>query len=53
MGQYKMYQVIYVSILTFANIKNNNENKEKHLEISLFYTCVPTFFMIWSTVPDI
>ena len=41
-----MYQVIYVSILTFANIKNNNENKEKHLEISLFYTCVPTFFMI-------
>ena len=35
-------------------IKNNNKkNKEKHLEISLFYSCVPTFFMISSTVLEI
>ena len=26
--------------------------KEKHLEISLIYTCVPTILMVWSTVID-
>ena len=26
--------------------------KEKHLEIPLFYTCVPKILMIWSTVPE-
>ena len=26
--------------------------KEKHLEIPLFYTCVPKTLMIWSTVPE-
>ena len=29
------------------------KNKEKHLKISLFYTCVPKFLMIWSAVPEI
>ena len=28
------------------------KNKEKHLEIPLFYTCLPTIF-IWSTVLEI
>ena len=28
------------------------KNTEKHLEISLFYTCVPKILMIWSTVPE-
>ena len=37
------------------NIYNVNcfkKNKEKHLEISLFYTCVPKI-LIWSTVLEI
>ena len=28
-------------------------NKEKHLEISLFYTCVPKTTIIWGTVPEL
>ena len=40
-----------ISILIFTKInKNNNKNKEKHLEISIFYTCVPIIFMMWSIV---
>ena len=33
----------------YKNVKNINENKEKHLGISLFYTCVPTIFMLYSS----
>ena len=33
--------------------KINNNNKEKHLEVSLFYTCVPKISIIWSTIPEI
>ena len=29
------------------------KNEENHLEISLFYTCVPQILMIWSTFPEI
>ena len=32
--------------------KKNNNNKEKHLEVSLFYTCVPKISIIWSTIPE-
>ena len=49
--------------MRWANKKCNNfniysvvffkKNKEKHLEISLFHTCVPKILMIWSTVPEI
>ena len=41
--------------MIFAKKKRKviNKNKEKHLEILLFYTCVPTMFMIWSTVLEI
>ena len=33
-------------ILIFTKIKKNKKNKEKHLEISLFNTCVPKIFML-------
>ena len=39
-------------ILTFTMLHFLNIIK-KHLEISLFYTCVPKTLMIWSTVPEI
>ena len=42
-----------VSIWIFTKIKKIKKNKEKHLKISLFYTCVPTIFMIWSTFLEI
>ena len=34
-------------------IKNIKRSKEKHLKISLFYTCVPKILMIWYTVLEI
>ena len=50
-------------LLQWANKKQNNfniynsaiflNNKEKHLAISFFYTCVPKILMIWSRVPEI
>ena len=33
-------------------LKKKN-NKEKHLEISLFYTCVPKTTIIWGMVPEL
>ena len=39
---FKIYNVVFFS-----------ENKEKHLQISLFYTSVPKILIIWFTVPDI
>ena len=51
-------------LLKWANKKQNNfniyiaalfqkkKNKEKHQDISLFYTCVTKILMIWSTVPE-
>ena len=40
--------------LIFTKIKKIIKKiKGKHLEISLPYTCVPTIFMIWSTVVEI
>ena len=42
-----------VSILIFIKIKKHNKkNKEKHLEISLFCTCIPTIILrykLWQT----
>ena len=34
-----------VRILIFTMLYFSKKNKEKHLEISLFYTCVPKFLM--------
>ena len=34
-------------------IKNIKKNKEKHMKMSLFYTCVPKILMIWYTVLEI
>ena len=51
---------LFKKLLKVANKKQNNFNiynaafkktTEKHLEISLFYICVPKISMIWSTVP--
>ena len=39
--------ILILTILLFFKKK-----KEKHLEIPLFYTCVPKILMIWSTVPE-
>lgn len=36
----------------FYYLQCYNINKEKHLDIPLFYTCVPTILML-STVPEI
>ena len=50
---------LFKNLLKWANKKQNNLNiynvalKKKHLEISLFYTCVPKVLMILSTVPEI
>ena len=37
------------------SLKNQNlkKKKKKHLEISLFYTCVPKIMFLWCTVPKI
>ena len=42
-----------LKILIFIMLYFFKENKEKHLEISLFYTCAANILMIWSTVPEI
>ena len=42
-----------VRILIFTLLYFFKTNKEKHLEISLFYTCVPKILMICSTVFEI
>ena len=39
--------------LIFTMLHYFKNGKEKHLEISLFYICVPKILMIWSTVPEI
>ena len=55
-------QIFIKKLLKWTNKKQNSnvynaaffkKNKEKHLEISLFYTCVSKILMIWSTVPEI
>ena len=56
-------QILLKQLLKWANKKQNNfniynvalflKNKEKHLEISSFDTCVPKITIIWSTVPRI
>ena len=33
--------------------KKKKINKEKHLEISLFYTCLPRTTIIWGMVPEL
>ena len=40
-------------ILMFTMLYFFKKNKEKHLEISLFYTCIPKISIIWFTVPEI
>ena len=42
-----------VRILIFAMFFKKKKNKEKHLEISLFYTCLPRTTIIWGTVPEL
>ena len=42
-----------VRILIFLTLFLKKKKKEKHLEISLFYTCVPKTWMISSTVLEI
>ena len=42
-----------VTISIFTMLSFFYKNKEKHLEILLFYTCVTKILMIWSTVPKI
>ena len=44
MGQQK-HDNFYITMLYFYL-----KNKEKHLDISLFHTCVPKTLIIWSTV---
>ena len=39
-------------ILIFAKL-HFSKNKQKHREISLFYTCIPKILMIWSTLLEI
>ena len=39
-------------ILIFAKL-HFSKNKQKHWEISLFYTCIPKILMIWSTLLEI
>ena len=51
-------QLFIKKLLKWANKKHKNvvflkKKKEKKLEISLFYSCVPKILMIWSTVPDV
>ena len=41
---------VRISIFTKLYLK---KNKDKHLEISLFYTCVTKILIIWSTVLEI
>ena len=49
------------NLLKWANKKQNTFKiyhvaffkKNKHAEISLFYTCAPKFLIVWSTVPKI
>ena len=40
-------------ILIFTMLHLKKKNKEKHLQISLLYTCVPKILIIWSAVPEI
>ena len=41
---------VRILIFTMLYLK---KNKEKHVEISLFHTCVPKILMIWSTALEI
>ena len=42
-----------VRMLISTRLYLKKKNKEKHLEVSLHYTCVPKILIIWSTAPEI
>ena len=46
------YFGLFFALLTAQKIKISKKWK-KHLEISLFYTCVPKIMITWCTIPEI
>ena len=41
------------TLLATQNNQNFTKLKKKHVEISSFYTCIPTIITTWCTIPEI